>query len=695
MIANVISSSPFASSLDPLTGYKTDFYSINDFVQSCIDVTNFKVKSESYICSEYTDYDCEGCYAFPLANPEKLTDIQGYRIEGNAKKYDKHQIPHALTDTQVVAFSIGKGQISANTNKAYISHVLGTDNVDLFLQLARAGEAIVFHKDIDQAYQIINAGMPETIFRAITGFNEPKLNQDLFIGLDKHFSAILPGQIRNFYLEKINYLKQAIDSDTFLQETINEWGDLLPLSQKGSIVNTPYPINALPSLAREAVIAISEHVQAPIAMSAQCVIGAMSHISQARVNAPHPSNPKGEPCSLYLLTEGQSGSRKSTTRNLADKAILQHEYKQYELYRHELERWKNEQAGLNKKDRESYCSENSVPQDPSSIYSDITLESIASMYVEGVINNASIASDEAGQFFGGYNMKMDTRTHAISAYVKLFDDGFVERTRSKSNINGSGRAYDVRLTFNLQGQHEILADALQDPILRGQGFLPRFILTVPENIAGTRLQDAAYRTKNADTDPRLVAYWARCKYLLDEYPRPLTDQPQFNGRHVMHMNVEAIDVDIYFYNLFESLQAAGKRYQYLQAFASRASQLARRLATVFAYFEGSQIINGQLLRGAYEIINHSLNEWLKYADVEANVENEAERLIKWMLDKCKKYNEKCLQYSYIQTSCPRPMQKNSKLLSMIMQQLEDSNYLKIEMLNKKRIVILNPKLLQK
>ena len=86
------------------------------------------------------------------------------------------------------------------------------------------------------------------------------------------------------------------------------------------------------------------------------------------------------------------------------------------------------------------------------------------------MNNASIASDEAGQFFGGHSMKADTRNQALGGYAKLFDDGFVERTRSKSNLNGSGRAYDVRLTFNLQGQHEVLAEALKDPVLRGQGF---------------------------------------------------------------------------------------------------------------------------------------------------------------------------------------------------------------------------------
>jgi hypothetical protein len=41
-------------------------------------------------------------------------------------------------------------------------------------------------------------------------------------------------------------------------------------------------------------------------------------------------------------------------------------------------------------------------------------------------------------------MKADTRNQALGGYTKLFDDGYVERTRSKSNLNGSGRAHDVR-----------------------------------------------------------------------------------------------------------------------------------------------------------------------------------------------------------------------------------------------------------
>lgn len=498
-----------------------------------------------------------------------------------------------------------------------------------------------------------------------------------------------PPSIAMSQAELDSMIQTAID-----QEKQQEWGELIPLVQAETAACNPYPIHALPPLAREAVLAIAEHVQAPIAMTAQCVIGAMSHIAQAKVNAPHPFNANGEPCSLYLLTEGQSGSRKSTSRNLADRAIIKHEREQYELYRRDMEQWKSSLAGLNKKDREAFGVENPPPHDPSTLYSDITLESLAGLYVDGVLKNASIASDEAAQFFGGHTMKGDTRNQALGGYAKLFDDGSVERTRSKSNLNGSGRAYDVRLTFNLQGQHEVLADALKDPVLRGQGFLPRFILTIPENLAGTRLQDALYQNKNANLDHRLIAYWTRCEYLLDDCPQAQTGKDLHNGRYVIPMNDEARAIDLEFYNLFEQLQGKGKQYEYLQAFASRASQLARRLATVFAYFEGLQWIDAKTLKGACEVVKHSLSEWAMYADVEVKAESDAERLIKWLMKKCIEQKTDRILYSNVQTSCPRPMSKNVKLLEIALQQLEDSNYIKIESVYKKRFILISPFLLK-
>ncbi|MDN5690668.1 MAG: DUF3987 domain-containing protein [Acinetobacter sp.] len=605
----------------------------------------------------------------------------------------------------------------------YAEPIIITYNLEAFFKIAQTGYAVALvilpslcdalHTefkpfDFEQMQYVINqlskAGYtklympvrPEHI--QLEGFQ--KLEQDTALRLLNQHIVIDEQGIKTDYLIELYKDDDAEDVTIFIDESIKrlsssgQWGELLPLAQSDTSVNSAYPIHALPPLARDAVIAIAEHVQAPIGMTAQCVIGAMSHIAQAHVNAPHPFNLQGEPCSLYLLTEGQSGSRKSTSRNMADKAIIQHERKQYELYRRDLEQWKSGQAGLNKKDKEAYGTENPPPHDPSTLYSDITLESIAGLYVDGILNNASIASDEAGQFFGGYTMKGDTRTQAIGGYAKLFDDGFVERTRSKSNLNGSGRAYDVRLTFNLQGQHEVLSDALKDPVLRGQGFLPRFILTIPENLAGTRLQDAIYRSKNANHDHRLIAYWTRCEYLLDDCPRPQGGQELHNGRYVIPMNEEAREIDASFYNMFEELQGKGKRYEYLQAFASRASQLARRLATVFAYFEGLQWIDAKTLTGACEVVKHSLNEWAMYADIEVKAESDAERLIKWFAKYCANKKIEKLVYSSFMNNCPRPMRGSKQKLEPVLEELIDNHYLKIEEISKVRHILINPILLE-
>ncbi|MEX5538833.1 hypothetical protein ABFV54_27375, partial [Pseudomonas syringae] len=89
-----------------------------------------------------------------------------------------------------------------------------------------------------------------------------------------------------------------------------------------------------------------------------------------------------------------------------------------EEYRKEVEQHKTLLAGLERKEKEIFLKESPPPSDPISRYSDITLEAIAGLYVDGVISDASISSDEAGQFFGGNTMKSDTRNHALGGYAK-------------------------------------------------------------------------------------------------------------------------------------------------------------------------------------------------------------------------------------------------------------------------------------
>ena len=484
-----------------------------------------------------------------------------------------------------------------------------------------------------------------------------------------------------------NEVQTFLDDSIQLIKTQSIWEELIPLNPQNVNNATDYPIDSLPSLIRDAAQAIAEHVQAPVAMTAQSVIGAITHIAQAQVNAPNEFDINGEPCSLFLLTEGQSGSRKSSTRSLSDKALAEYDRKKFEQFNDSLGHWKALIANIDKKEREAYCHSNPPPHDPITRFTDITLESLAGRYIDGIVVNASIASDEAGQFFSGHTMKSDTRNSALGTYTKLFDDGSIERTRSKANLNGSGRAYDVRLTINLQGQREVLVSTLKDSVMRGQGFLPRFILAIPENLAGTRFKDVTQQSLDANSDLRLLGFWARCTELL------ISGELNQNVRRVLAMNEQAKMVYLQFYNEIERLQAKGQCFEYLQAFASRASQLARRLATVFAFFEGKTEIDEEVLLGACTIIRHSLNEWLRYIDIESADESNAERLIKWLIAQCYKEGSERLEYSDVQTSCPRPMQKDGGLFKIALQQLEDTNHIQIEMVKRKRYVVLNPLLL--
>jgi hypothetical protein len=83
-----------------------------------------------------------------------------------------------------------------------------------------------------------------------------------------------------------------------------------------------------------------------------------------------------------------------------------------------------------------------------------------------------------------------------------------------------------------------------------------------------------------------------------------------------------------------------------------------------------------------------------YKNIEVKVESDAERLSKWLIRKCLLQKTDKLPYSYMQTSCPRPMQKNKNLLEMIVQQLEDSHHIKIESFGRTRYVVINPILLK-
>ncbi|RWU19220.1 hypothetical protein DM813_23225 [Pseudomonas alkylphenolica] len=375
-----------------------------------------------------------------------------------------------------------------------------------------------------------------------------------------------------------------------------------------------YPIDSLPELMQAAARSIAEHVQAPMALAGQCVIAAATHLAQTRVNAPDIHNPHGMPCSLFMLSLGCSGDRKSSCRKLAFKIIDQAEREARIRHRQLCEELKAEADMYKGKKRDEFLSTHPVPLDPRTQFADATYEPIVGGFIRGN-STASWDTDEGGQVLGGYslNERSDTRAATIGGLSRGHDTGIFERTRAHGNLEGSGFAYNRRLSIHLMAQPVTVAKALADPLLIGQGFLPRVLFASPDSLAGTRhLTIKALRSKIWE-NPHLQSFWARCEELISskEYIDPETGEVT---PPVLRLTNEAELVWLDFYNEVESEQGPLGRFSGLRPFAGRAPELARRVSAVFACFEGANVIDCKCIRHACEIVRYSLMEWLRYTE---------------------------------------------------------------------------------
>ena len=73
-----------------------------------------------------------------------------------------------------------------------------------------------------------------------------------------------------------------------------------------------------------------------------------------------------------------------------------------------------------------------------------------------------------------------------------------------------------------------LVKALTDPMMNGQGLLARAMIAYPEDLRGQRVwNDPKHRNQSPYKDTDLIAYWEKCRALLD--PAPIND-PSINTK---------------------------------------------------------------------------------------------------------------------------------------------------------------------
>lgn len=437
---------------------------------------------------------------------------------------------------------------------------------------------------------------------------------------------------------------------------------------------TPWSADCMPQGMAQAARAIAEHVQAPIALAGLAVLGAVAHIAMRLLDARHPK--KGSlHSSLYILVELISGGRKSECFNLATAPIAKIERALRETHRAEVKRLEAEAARSKPKDRAAILSE--APPDPRTIFADTTTQAIEHAFVNGSAPALSLSTDEGGSLLGGHSLKSETRAASLGGLTRLFDGAGVQRDRIGEGQ--SGFRYGVRFGLFLSAQPIVLAEALSDPMLRGQGFLPRFIYSAPASLAGTRIQDVHSLSKLVAEDERIVGYWKT----LEDMCEGKVNIDEHGGLclSTAGMNADAVSEWLTFYNNTEKQQGQDREFSHMQAFASRAGELAARVAAVYACwrcFEGSAdpnavSVTGSDMRQAVALVGHSLAEWARHGEGVAlePVERDARALLEWLHRK----GSDTITRMEIGKLCPNYLRKDTKRRNQAIDELTRRGWL--------------------
>lgn len=431
------------------------------------------------------------------------------------------------------------------------------------------------------------------------------LQNDINNAKDAETAAILQGG-HNSTVEELK-AKRAEHHEAVLAN-LPEPVPLMPGAEKP----TPYPLDELPQIIRDAVRAIAERVKAPQALAGQCVIGAIVYLALTRADA---ENSLGDamPINIAMLSLADSGDRKSTCHHLAFLPISNQQQELAKRHKAELDAYNDGKKGLKGQQLIDYEQSEAAPMDYSTLYSDVTFERIAGDFVSGK-PLIFWDTDEGGQVLGGHSLKSDTRVSTIGGLTQLLDRGFASRMRSRGNLEASGTVYNRRFAVHLMAQEVAVQEALRDPLFRGQGFLARFLLTAPESLKGTRMltrEEYERQRSKSEADPRLGRYWKRVSALLDS-PDFIDSETGDVSPPIFNMTLDAHELWRDLFNSTESKMGKFGALGEVSTFAARVGDQARKLATALAVFEGLNHVDAACMQAAAALAKHSVDEWLRY-----------------------------------------------------------------------------------
>lgn len=432
-----------------------------------------------------------------------------------------------------------------------------------------------------------------------------------------------------------------------------------------SFVRRPFPLAALPPLVAAAVMDVQYHVQCPVALAVGSALTAMSMAAMGHVDAVR-SNKLTGPCGLIVVEIADSGERKTAADKWFTLLVHAHEVNKeiahreaMGMYENELKIWKVKEAAAKKifsepfkkadmekdggfkampndagnpdeveKKYRAFLLKNPMPGKPvrqKMLYDSATSEVMYSGIGRWPL--MAILSNEAGSFFGSRAMGSDSAMATLSLLNKMWDG---ERIVKDTKGNGEDFCARPRGTAHLMAQEGIFRSFLDagNGQARDIGAIARFLLCQPETTKGTRFFREDGGTFGIDTFNHRIA---------ELMTKPITlDSQGFLVTRLFHPSQDAKDVWIAFYNKIESALGPGGKYSGIPDIASKIAENASRLATVFAFTVGENVVSAETMNGACVVAEWYLDEMLAYLgdDVEPEVVKDARAMEHSILTLC-------------------------------------------------------------
>ncbi|MDP4556257.1 YfjI family protein [Halomonas meridiana] len=425
----------------------------------------------------------------------------------------------------------------------------------------------------------------------------------------------------------------------------------LPLAPKP----LAYPVEALGPVLGPAAKRIAYHVQAPLGMACQSVLGAAALVVQGHYDVKRGNIGTG-PVSLFLFTEAESGERKSTVDNVALAPIRAIEAEQREQfdnlmtqYKANDEAWElrrksiiaevegkgkgkqalseEQQTALGERLAAHDVKRPQAPPMPNLTFSEPTAEG---MYKHLKTNrpSAGLYSDEAIGFFGGHGMSDEARGRTIEALCRLWDGAPLTRTRG--TVGESGILAGRRLSTHLMMQPVVAEKVLGDTLLQGQGFLPRFLICRENSLIGTRFLADRDPSEGVENDPAIATYRRRIDALARK-PLPVNDSGELEPK-LLTIKGHSFSVLSELHDGIEAELLPNGEFYDVRAFASKATENASRLAAVMAVIEECDEITSAHIERAGQLVAYYL-ETMKARTEEAQQdqqERQARDLLEWI-----------------------------------------------------------------